>query len=232
MGAIVDNDYCSFTKAVEHLGDRWSFLILRELVMFGPQGFNSLATGLPGHVSRSVLVEKLRKLEDLGLVSRTSAGRSRQQPYRLTHVGEGLVPTMQSLQGWAEAWMPEDPAMAERDPDMIWGWLGERINPASLPKQQAVVELAMRNERASRSWIVLQDGIAPFGCLEDPQLDESRYVYIEASVPVLFALARGHRSWASALEDGSVQAFGDPLLVEQLPGWFREAPDARVPGAA
>ena len=40
--------YCSYTKAIEHLGDRWSLLIVRELGMFGPQGFNDLATGLPG----------------------------------------------------------------------------------------------------------------------------------------------------------------------------------------
>ncbi len=63
MGSSEKTEYCAFTKAVEHLGDRWSLLIVRELALFGPQGFNTLATGLPGHVSRSVLTDKLRKLE-------------------------------------------------------------------------------------------------------------------------------------------------------------------------
>ena len=54
MGSSAKTDYCAFTKAVEHLGDRWSFLIVRELAMIGAQGFNILATGLPGHISRSV----------------------------------------------------------------------------------------------------------------------------------------------------------------------------------
>jgi DNA-binding HxlR family transcriptional regulator len=46
MGGMGSSDfagYCSFTKAIEHLGDSWSLLILRELGMFGSQGFNELA---------------------------------------------------------------------------------------------------------------------------------------------------------------------------------------------
>ena len=66
MGSSASDNYCAFTKAVERLGDRWSLLIVRELVLFGSQGFNSLANGLPGHISRSVLSDKLRKLEEWG----------------------------------------------------------------------------------------------------------------------------------------------------------------------
>ena len=67
-----DGDYCSYTKAVEHLGDRWSLVILRELVMHGTSGFNALAAGLPG-ISRSVLAARLRKLEELGIIARDAA---------------------------------------------------------------------------------------------------------------------------------------------------------------
>ena len=70
MGSSQTGNYCAFTKAIERLGDRWSLLIVRELVVFGRQGFNTLAEGLPGHVSRSVLAGKLRKLEELGIVAR------------------------------------------------------------------------------------------------------------------------------------------------------------------
>ena len=71
MGSSEFAGYCSFTKAIEHLGDRWSLLIVRELGMFGPQGFNDLVSGLPGRISRSVLADRLRRLETLGLVSRS-----------------------------------------------------------------------------------------------------------------------------------------------------------------
>ena len=200
-------DYCSFTKAVEQLGDRWSLLILRELAMFGPQGFNALALGVPGHISSSVLADRLRRLGDLGIVSR-GGSRAQPGPYHLGDAGQALIPTILSLRSWAEAWLPEDPAMVERDPDIILGWLAQRIDIGHLPREQAIVETAFRHDREHRCWLVLEQGVEPHGRLEDPLLDGSRYVYVEAGMSVLLAMARGHRDWADAIADGSVRVFG------------------------
>ena len=128
MGSREFVGYCSFTKAIEHLGDRWSLLIVRELGMFGPQGFNELVTGLPGRISRSVLADRLRRLETLGLVSR----RDDPDPdpaYHLTAVGQGLMAPLGSLRAWADTWLPDDPDMLERDPDIVLGWLSQRVDP-------------------------------------------------------------------------------------------------------
>ena len=134
MGSSEKTEYCAFTKAVEHLGDRWSLLIVRELALFGPQGFNTLATGLPGHVSRSVLTDKLRKLEEIGIVARDPSAASRSAPYCLTPAGEQLMPTLKSLWAWAEHWVPEDPATAQRDPTFILWWLRHRDRGSSPPR--------------------------------------------------------------------------------------------------
>jgi DNA-binding HxlR family transcriptional regulator len=219
MGSSANQGYCAFTKAVEHLGDRWSFLIVRELAMFGPQGFNTLAAGLPGRVSRSVLVAKLRKLEDLGLVMREPTA-SRTAPYRLAPAGAQLVPTLKSLWDWAEHWVPEDAAMAERDPTVIAAWLENRVDPASAPEQQAAIELAVRGMDADRVWLLVARGTPASLCRDDPLLDSERYVYVEADARELFPIARGLRSWADGIADGSVQVYGDPALVAELPGWF------------
>ena len=79
----------------------------------------------------------------------------------------------------------------------------------------------MRHENEHRSWLVLERGLEPFGCFDDPLLDESRYVYVEGGTTVVLALARGRRGWAEALADGSITAFGDPDLIRQLPSWFQ-----------
>jgi DNA-binding HxlR family transcriptional regulator len=144
VGSSAKTEYCAFTKAVEHLGDRWSFLIVRELAMFGPQGFNTLAAGLPGHVSRSVLAARLRKLEEIGLVARDPAIPSRAAPYCLTPAGEQLMPTLKSLWQWAEKWVPEDPQMAQRDPTVILWWLTHRVDRHAGPDRQVAIEIAMR----------------------------------------------------------------------------------------
>lgn len=221
MSTGVNTEYCSFTKAAEYLGDRWCLLILRELAMHGPLGFNTLAADIPGHISRSVLTDRLHRLRDLGVISR--AGTSHQAAYGLTSTGHALIPTMLALNSWADGWLPEDPEFVARDPTIVLGWLTRRVELASLPDRQVIVELRVRHQGGLRSWLVLDAGSEPYGCLEDPLLDESRYVYVEAGMPVMMSVARGRRDMADALADGSIEADGDPVLVQQLPSWFKHA---------
>lgn len=243
MGQGESDDYCSFSKAIEHLGDRWSLLIVADLIRSGPRGFNALAAGLPGRISRSVLSDRLRRLEDLGLVSRTGddgrggdgggersrGGRGGSGRYRLTAVGQRLAPTLLSLRDWAATWVPDDPAMVERDPDVVVAWLARRVDPARLPDRRTILEITMRHERRHRCWLVLERDQEPYGCLDDPLLDVSRYVYVEGSATAMLALARGRADWSDLVADGSLSAFGDPALVRRLPDWFRSA-DQTLPG--
>jgi DNA-binding HxlR family transcriptional regulator len=207
--------YCSFTKAIEHLGDRWNLFILRELSVFGPQGFNDLATGLPGRISRSVLADRLRKLQNLGLVA-----HARGAPYRLTAAGTELIPTIMSLRGWAETWLPEDPDMVERDPDVVLAWLAQRAVRRRLPARPVVIEFTTHHRHEHRWWLVLQRGTPPYGCLHDPLLDETRYLYARAAITTMLALARGRRDWADALDDGTLTIAGAPQLATRVTDWF------------
>ena len=220
MGSSEKTEYCAFTKAVEHLGDRWSLLIVRELALFGPQGFNTLATGLPGHVSRSVLTDKLRKLEEMGIVARDPSVASRSAPYCLTPAGEQLMPTLKSLWAWAEHWVPEDPASAQRDPTLILWWLRHRTEARALPERQVAIEFALTVDEEGRQWLLLAAGVEPELCHDDPMIGEDRYVYVEADAAALYPIARGSRSWRDATADGSVRIYGKPDLVAALPRWF------------
>jgi DNA-binding HxlR family transcriptional regulator len=209
--------YCSFTKAIEHLGDRWSLLIVRQLGVSGPLGFNQLARSLPGRVSRSVLAERLRRLETLGLVSQQEAG------YRLTTVGAGLMPVLHSMRVWAETWVPDDPAMMEHDPDVVLAWLARRVSAEHLPAEPVVLEF-WPYQHPRRYWLVLQHDVEPYGCLTDPRLDTGRYVYVQCALPTLLALARGRREWSAAFADGSLTATGETDLRRRLTEWFGRTP--------
>jgi DNA-binding HxlR family transcriptional regulator len=225
-------EYCPFTKAVEHLGDRWSLLIVQGLARHGPQGFNALADGLPG-ISRSVLVRRLRHLESMGLLARAAGGGrpERGAPYRLAPAGEALVPTLTSLYHWAARWVPEDPALAQRDLTLCTWWLAQRVDPAAIPEGPVVIAFATGGLRPQRVWLVLERGAPPSGCLEDPGLALDRYVYVEADGVALYSIARGQRAWRPALAADSVRIYGEPALVRALPGWFRP-PEAGAPAAA
>jgi DNA-binding HxlR family transcriptional regulator len=229
------DDYCSFTKAVEHLGDRWSLLIVREMATHRSLGFNALAETLPS-ISRSVLARRLRKLEELGIIERTGiertgrAASARPAPHRLTPAGEQLVPTLMSLKSWAERWVPEDPAMVQRDPDVIMLWMTHRADPSTAPERRAVLEFEVGGPRAKKIWLVLERGALPSICFEDPSLPPERYVHVEADPTTLYPISRGLRTWGSAIADASVALYGDPGLVRAMPGWFR--PEDSLPRSA
>jgi DNA-binding HxlR family transcriptional regulator len=224
MGSSEFIGYCSFTKAIEHLGDRWSLLIVRELGLIGPQGFNDLVAGLPGRISRSVLADRLHRLEVLGLVShRASYDGNPGSGYALTDVGLGLMGPLGALRVWADTWLPDDPEMVERDPDVLLNWLVRRTDPATAPRRPVVLELRLRHDPVLRYWLVIHQGAAAYGCHTDPLLEPGRYVWIDSSLPAILALARGRVDWSHALRDGSVTASGDPRLLERLTYWFRPA---------
>jgi DNA-binding HxlR family transcriptional regulator len=219
-------DYCAFTKAVEHLGDRWSLVIIRELTIHGTRGFNALAGGMPG-ISRSVLAARLRKLEDLELIARDPTSRAAVPGYRLTHAGRELQPILRGLWAWSLRFLPENPAMAERDPDIVIRWLSDRVDPASVPDRTVVIELAAAGTGANRFWLVLEHGRTASVCLEDPSLAADRYVFVEADVRALYPIARGMRGWSAAIADGSVRLYGEPGLIGAFPSWFDRHDPAR-----
>ena len=219
MDVASTGDYCAFTKTVGHLGDRWSLVIIRELLIHGTCGFNALADGMPG-ISRSVLAARLRKLKDVGLIERERGARGGVPGYCLSYAGRQLQPVLHGLWSWSERFVPEDPAMAERDPDIVVKWLSQRVDRNAIPERRVVVDLDIGGTRVKRGWLVLERGVEPSICIEDPCLAGERYVFIEADVRALYPIARGMREWSAAISDESVQVFGAPQLVEALPNWF------------
>ncbi len=75
------NQYCPVSRATEILGDRWTLLIVREM-MLGSHRFNEIERGLPG-ISRSLLASRLRNLVDAGIVERLPGARSKLPEYYL-----------------------------------------------------------------------------------------------------------------------------------------------------
>ena len=184
--AEVDS-YCSFTKAVEHLGDRWNLLIVADLVASGPQGFNALAARLPGRIARSVLAERLRRLTDHGLVGR-SGGRG---PYRLTPAGEGLASTLWALRDWSTTWLTGRCGDRRPRPGRRAGLVHARVAPGELPAQRSSRSAAPRAPPAGAGscWSI---GPPRLRLPARPLLDESSIrVRGRDEHRALVALARG-----------------------------------------
>jgi CubicO group peptidase (beta-lactamase class C family) len=136
-----------------------------------------------------------------------------------------------SLDSWAKRWVPEDPALAQRDISVITFWLSHDVDADQLPVRQVVVAFELSGPRAQQQWLVLERGAPASICVEDPGLPQDRYVYVEAEAATLYSISRGLRNWGTALADGSVRVYGEPKLVKALPGWFRRHAPEREPVA-
>jgi len=90
------NQYCTLAEALDVVGERWTLLVVREL-MLGPRRFSELLHNLPG-IGKNLLSARLRHLEDEGLVARRAEGTS--HVYELTEEGTALAPAMAELARW------------------------------------------------------------------------------------------------------------------------------------
>jgi DNA-binding HxlR family transcriptional regulator len=92
-------DRCGIARALDVVGERWALLVVRELLL-GPKRFTDLRSGLP-HLSPDVLSQRLRELEQAGLVSRrTLAPPAGSRVYELTDRGQQLEPVLLTLGRW------------------------------------------------------------------------------------------------------------------------------------
>src|SRR5690606_11724400 len=115
-GAMVNKrtygDGCAIAHALDLVGERWALLIVRELIL-GPKRFTDLRAGMP-HATPSILSQRLRELEDAGVVERdTLPPPSGSRVYRLTDWGMQLEPIVTSLGRWASRSpaLPDDEAI-------------------------------------------------------------------------------------------------------------------------
>ena len=95
--------YCAVAKALDVIGDRWTLLIVRELLVRGPSRYTDLRNGLPG-IATNLLVDRLRELEEAGIVRREAAPPPIATIlFQLTARGEALEPVLRELGRWGGA---------------------------------------------------------------------------------------------------------------------------------
>jgi DNA-binding HxlR family transcriptional regulator len=111
--------YCPVARAAEIFADRWTVLIVRELLA-DVSHFNKLERGLP-HMSRTLLGERLRRLEQAGVVERRVASRGKRIEYRLTPAGRELQRVVDAFGEWGARWAFGEPRPNELDPIVLLG---------------------------------------------------------------------------------------------------------------
>jgi DNA-binding HxlR family transcriptional regulator len=102
------DQYCSIARALDVVGDRWTLLIVRELLLQGPSRFTDLKNGLPG-VATNLLSSRLKELEASGLITREDAPPPIATVlYELSEAGLALGPVLKALGLWGLRLMADE----------------------------------------------------------------------------------------------------------------------------
>jgi DNA-binding HxlR family transcriptional regulator len=211
--------YCPVALGSEVIGDRWTPLILREMVI-GSTRFNDIERGLPG-ISRTLLGQRLRHLERKGVLQRRPAAAGRGSEYHLTPAGLELEQVLMSLGEWAVRWMFTEPTPPVVDPVTLTWWMHRRVDLDRLPDRRVVVEFDYQGPQATHIWLILDRG-EPSVCQKHPGFDSDLVVVTD---PVAFMrVFAGIVTLARAIDDGSVDILGPPALVRSFGTWFLWSP--------
>jgi DNA-binding HxlR family transcriptional regulator len=207
--------YCPIAKAAEIFADRWTPLIVREM-LFGVRHFNELQRGLPG-IPRSLLAQRLRRLEQAGVVVRQVAPNGRATEYHLTPAGQQLEAVVEVLGTWGAQWAFGEPDPDESDPLLLLWWMRRRVNFHLLPPHRIVVQFDMRGQRAGTYWLVMQPTDVSL-CLQHPGFDID--LRVMADIAALYRVWFGRITFADALRGGLIELDGAAPLRRGFAGWF------------
>jgi DNA-binding HxlR family transcriptional regulator len=206
--------FCSIAKALEIVGERWTLLVLRELIC-GSSRFTEIHRGIP-RISPSLLSKRLTELETAGLVKKTGASGG----YSLTSAGWELKPMVEALGIWGNRWVRGQLNEDDLDPDVLMWDVRRRINLENMPSTQICIHFEFTDTPAKQSgyWLVgSTQGVEL--CLTDPGFDVD--LYVTTDVRTLTLVWNGDTALSARIEDGTVELHGGSDIRNAFPTWLQ-----------
>jgi DNA-binding HxlR family transcriptional regulator/putative sterol carrier protein len=207
--------FCTVARSAEVLCERWTPLVLRELLC-GSRRFNDLHRGVP-RMSSSLLAQRLRRLEEFGVVRRSAAGKV--WAYSLTPAGEELRPIITALGHWGARWIGSRLRKNELDAGLLMWDVRRSVRLAEFPPGPVVIQFQFRDARAGERqwWLVVENGAADL-CRDDPGREVT--VLVDATVRALTELWTGECTPQQALQSGEVRVESGRPDVTRLWCWL------------
>jgi DNA-binding HxlR family transcriptional regulator len=212
--------YCPIARASELLSERWTIIILRNIVILGCRTFNEIADGAPG-LSRGLLSKRLRDLERAGVLEIRPKPDGPGSLYEPTEAGRELAAVMGALQHWGAKWADLTPEHAHPGV-VLWMWATFYLDRDRLPRRRKLIrfDYPTLSGPGRRNWLLIERGDAEI-CETYPGGEEDLVVVVHD--PLAFAHWHlGEIEWGAALGSGAIEVRGSPALARGLPTWHRD----------
>ena len=220
--------FCPVAKSAEILGDPWSILIVREL-MLGSCRFSELQRGLP-KISPTVLNTRLKDLAKSGVLLKRKLNGQRGHAYYLSVAGKELEPVIESLVVWGMRWAREHMEDEDYDATFLMFDIQRNFDPTCLPDGDTTLCFTFSDLKEYKKWwLLVTDGEVDI-CYDDPGKEVN--VYVTAGIREITDVYMGDREISDALKSGSVKVIGESQLTRRFSKWFPRSDAANIPRVA
>jgi DNA-binding HxlR family transcriptional regulator len=217
--------FCPVAKAAEIFAERWTPLVLRELIV-GSRRFNELRRGLP-LMSSALLSQRLKELEYAGILEHRGGVRKNAE-YHLTEAGQELRPVIEALGFWGARWMRSRVTSEDYDPRLLMWDIRRNIDVERLPGgQRTVIAIDLQGaEPALRRWWLVVDAGEVDLCLKDPGYEVN--LHLSAELRAMVEVWTGSQSMGEAMRAGKLTFEGSRTLASSFRKCLKLSPFARA----
>ncbi|MGI9284134.1 MAG: winged helix-turn-helix transcriptional regulator [Pseudomonadales bacterium] len=209
--------FCPIAKAMDLLGEKWTLLIVRELIM-GATRFNELQRGL-GQISPTLLSKRLNLLEQEGLLLRKRIPGQRGYEYFPTEACQELFPVVEQVGIWGMRWARHQMTEDDFDLELLMLYLERSIQPDKLIGNETVIRFNFTDVEDYSNWWVVVTGDDVDVCVHDPGKEVD--VYFNACVRVMCEVWMGDVSYKKAIADGKLNLVGPKALTRNIQDWLK-----------
>ena len=217
--------YCPISAATEILGEKWTILIIRELLM-GGRRFNELQRGL-GDISPALLTARLKSLEEQGMIVRRKVPGQRSHEYYPTEACEALLPVIFAIGEWGLLWTKANMLDADFDVDLLMLYMERAIDPSKLIGNESVIRFKFNDLTEQKDWWLLVKNQNVDLCITDPGKDVD--VYFNCSIRTMYEVWMGDRTFKEVTSSGDMVVQGEPALLRNITSWLRPGVFANSP---
>ena len=205
--------FCPIALAAEVVAERWTPLILREIVLADSRRFGEIQRGV-GPISQSLLVERLRSLEAAGVIERRPNPASRGWEYHPTQAGRDMEPLLEALAAWSQRWM--ELRREDCDPAYVMTAVHQLLRTERFPARPITIRFDFMPD-VRTYWLIL-DRRRPELCFHDPGHEVE--LFVTADQEALARVVLGRLGIGEAMAAGQLTVAGPSELVRQFPGWI------------
>ena len=217
--------FCPVAMAAEVLCNRWTMVLLRELVA-GSTRFNEIRRGVP-RMSPALLSKRLKDLEEAGIVRRiASPVEAGIVEYHLTRAGRDLKPVVEAVGVWGQRWVESNPSLQNLDAGLLMWDMRRNLDPSPMPKRRSVIEFLYPEQPAKSRhyWLVVAPGAEIDLCSIDPGFDVDLYVTVD--LRTMTAIWMGLTTIRQALAEKKMMLTGERQLAKDIQSWLGLSPFA------